>query len=205
MDQFNVHQPKKLYNSDNVKSKESTQNTPYIPAMHQEQKDSVSFSGGNRPASAEKASDAVLLGFSRLMQGFEGQTFNSELNKILKNSIETLKQSNIFEDYDGAEKNIDNFIQVYFESFVIDSEVAAQTALEGGLKNVLKDDKELSIMLLINLSDKISINSDKKESKAAYTLINKIAQLPDNEIDEKVKKYANFKANAIDLSLKVKN
>ena len=204
MDQFNVHQPKKLYNSDNVKSKESTQNTPYIPAMHQEQKDSVSFSGGNRPASAKKASDAVLLGFSRLMQGFEGQTFDSELNKILKNSIETLKQSDI-DDYAVVKKNIDNFIQVYFKSFVIDSEVAAQTALEGGLKNVLKDDKELSKMLLINLSNKISINSDKKESKAAYTLINKIAQLPDNEIDEKVKKYANFKANDIDLALKVKD
>ena len=203
MDQFNVHQPKKLYSSDNVKSKESTQSTPYIPAMHQEQKDSVSFSGGNRPASAKKTSDAVLLRISRLRQGFEGQTFDSELNKI-KNSIETLKQSDIT-DYAGVKKNIDNFIQVYFESFVIDSEVAAQTALEGGLKNVLKNDKELSQMLLTILSIKISINSDKEKSKAAYTLIKKIAQLPDNEIDERVKKYANFKANSIDLALKVKD
>ena len=203
MDQFNVQQPKtQSYSSDNVKSKESTQNTPYIPAMHQEQKDSVSFSGGNKIASAKKASNAFLSRISRLRQGFEGQTFDSELNKI-KNSIETLKQSDI-EDYAGVKKNIDNFIQVYFKSFVIDSEVAAQTALEGGLKNVLKDDKELSKMLLTNLSNKISINSDKKESKAAYTLIKKIAQLPDNEIDEKVKKYANFKANSIDLALKVK-
>ena len=53
MDQFNVHQPKKLYNSDNVKSKESTQNRRYIPAMHQEQKDSGSYSGGTRLTSAE--------------------------------------------------------------------------------------------------------------------------------------------------------
>ena len=210
MDQFNVHQPKKLYSSDNVKSKESTRNTPYIPAMHQGQKDSVSFSGGNKPASAKKASDAVLSRIYKLMQGFKGQTLGSiinkmtELNKNLEDSIETLKQSDI-DDYAVVKKNIDNFIQVYFESLVIDSEVTAQTALEGGLKNVLKDDQELSIRLLTNLSNKISINSDKKESKAAYTLINKIAQLPDNEIDEKVKKYANFKANSIDLALKVKD
>lgn len=122
MDQFNVQQSKKLYSSDNVKSKESTQNTPYIPAMHQEQKDSVSFSGGNKIASAKKASNAFLSRISRLRQGFEGQTFDSELNKI-KNSIETLKQSDI-DDYAGVKKNIDNFIQVYFESFVIDPEVA---------------------------------------------------------------------------------
>lgn len=211
MEEFNVQQPKKLHTSDNVKSKESTQKTPYIPAMHQEQKDSVSFSGGNKQASAKKASNFLSKISSKLMQGLEGQTPGSiinkmtELNKNLEDSIKTLKQSNTSKDYDGAKKNIDNFIQVYFESFVINSEVAAQTALEGGLKNVLKDDKDLSIELLASLYNKIEINSDKKEDKAAYTLINKIAQLPDNEIDKDVKKSASFKANSIDLSLKVKN
>lgn len=206
-----VQQPKKLHTSDNVKPKESTKKTPYIPAMHQEQKDSVSFSGGNKPASAKKASNFLSKISSKLMQGLEGQTPGSiinkmtELNKNLEDSIKTLKQSNTSKDYDGAKKNIDNFIQVYFESFVINSEVAAQTALEGGLKNVLKDDKDLSIELLASLYNKIEINSDEKEYNAAYTLINKIAQLPDNEIDKDVKKSASFKANSIDLSLKVKN
>ena len=60
MDQFNVNGAKKVSKNESVKPTEKRQNTPYIPAMHQEKKDSVSFSGGNKPASAQKASNAFL-------------------------------------------------------------------------------------------------------------------------------------------------
>ena len=210
MDQFNVNGAKKVSKNESVNSTEKGQNTPYIPAMHQEKKDSVSFSGG-KPASAQKASNAFLSRIASLMQGLEGQTLGSiinkmtELNKKVEDSIKTLKQSDISKDFDGAARNINNFIQAYFESFVINSEVAAETVLQGGLKDILKEDKTLSIELLIGLYNKKNINSDKKESKAVYTLISKISQLSDEEVNKNVKNCANFYANSIDLGLTIKD
>lgn len=167
MDQFNVNGAKKVSKNESVNSTEKGQNTPYIPAMHQEKKDSVSFSGG-KPASAQKASNAFLSRIASLMQGLEGQTLGSiinkmtELNKKVEDSIKTLKQSDISKDFDGAARNINNFIQAYFESFVINSEVAAETVLQGGLKDILKEDKTLSIELLIGLYNKKTLILIKK-------------------------------------------
>ena len=211
MDQFNVNGAKKVSKNESVKPTEKRQNTPYIPAMHQEKKDSVSFSGGNKPASAQKASNAFLSRIASLMQGLEGQTLGSiinkmtELNKKVEGSINALKQSKIDKAPEATQKNIDDFIQVYFESFVINSEVAAETVLQGGLKDILKEDKTLSIELLTELYNKKNINSDKKESKAVYTLISKISQLSDEEVNKNVKNCANFYANSIDLGLTIKD